>query len=87
MLLQQTRRTVSRDGWTGTQGRVDSPLPYDWTEAEMELKEKSYDSDKSGVIYTPRFVRDTFEWAQTVFGDQAKFMTVVEIAEYWFEFA
>lgn len=62
-------------------------FPDDWTAEEMESKEKSFDSEESAVVYSPRFVRDIFEWAQSIFGNKAKNMTIVEIAEYWFEFA
>ena len=76
---------IARSAWTGTAGVLDSGLPEDWDEAFMELREKSFDSKE--VSYSPEFVAAVWTWARQELGKDAHKMSVLELAEYWYEFA
>ena len=77
--------TIMQNPVTGTRGVQVSDLPEDWNEAEMELKERSCDTDCQD--YSPRFVVAVWSWGQAHFGKAARTMSIVELAEYWYEFA
>ena len=75
---------LARDSWTGSP-RLSVGLSDDWNEAEMELKERSCDTDCQD--YSPQFVVAVWSWGQAHFGKAARTMSIVELAEYWYEFA
>lgn len=70
---------------TLTKGVPVSDLPEDWDEAFMELREKNLDVHEGD--YSPKFVATVWVWGQSEFGKDARKMTVVELAEFWYEFA
>ncbi len=70
---------------TLTRGIPSSDLPEDWDEAYRVLMEKSHNNQ--GEDFSPQFVVLVCAWGESVFGEDARNMTVTEIAEYWYEFA
>jgi uncharacterized protein HemY len=78
----QAPRTVA-DSWTRTPGIVAS-LPEDWEDAVQELKAAVAERDDG---YSTKFVATVYEWGRQEFGPKAKEMALVELAEFWYEFA
>ena len=79
--------TLVRSSWTGTKGLI-SLIEEDFDQFDdMELKEKSFDSKASDDGFSTKFVAVVWDWARREFGKDAKNMTMVELAEYWYEFA
>ncbi|MSR78958.1 MAG: hypothetical protein EXS59_02320 [Candidatus Taylorbacteria bacterium] len=75
---------IMKNPITGTRGVLVSDLPEDWNEAEMELKERTCDREDN---YSPQFVAAVWVWGSKELGKDARNMSVVELAAYWYEFA